>query len=66
MQEVHVGEQKIKNIRAAGNRDITNTESEAAADAEIILQTGRGEVAKQTIDGHAKGLAYVKDQLGIT
>lgn len=37
MQEVHVGEQVIRNIKAAGNREISNTNSEADAEAEIIM-----------------------------
>jgi len=44
------------NIIAEGDRDISNTYSLADSEAEIINQEARGEAAKQTIDGHMRGL----------
>lgn len=63
MQSVHVGEQVIDNIKAAAGRDISNTNSKAEADATILENRCKGDVAKQNIDGHTKGLYYVLQEL---
>jgi len=48
------------NIYAEGETEVSNTESEAQAEATILLQQARAEAAKQTIDGHVNGLNIVK------
>jgi len=52
---------------AAGNRNISNTNTEAQRDADRATNFGLGEIAKQNINGHTKALRYVQDimKLGV-
>lgn len=57
--------QENNNIVAAGQRNISNTNTEAQKDATVATNEGQGEIAKQNILGHTKALKYVQDTMGL-
>jgi len=63
IREVNLNQQMVRNIRAAGERAVSNINAEATAEATIEVNKGEGMIVRQNIEYTTKALKDTQDKL---